>query len=545
MNANPRAVIYCRVSTAEQAENGTSLETQELVCLRKATEMNAQLIAIHRDEGVSGAYYITRPAIQAALADVESGRADTLIIAKLDRSGRDVDIIRDIQRRVERAGGRVVSCDGMNFGNSAAGKLALNTLAGFAEFEKEVIRERTMSGSRRRAEEGKQPNRTFSPYGYRILGNADVAAGRCTSEQMGTYEVIPEQARIVRELFERYAAGQSLYSLCCWLEEQGIPTSKGGARWHKSTVKVLLNNPVYKGTAVFGRWQAFRDERRVQDGMRPEYRRLAPSDRQISIPAPAIVSEELWDTCQRRLHDNKELSGGNPTRKYMLGGLMHCPTCNRKLRGKMAAGTKYYVCPSSQGRHPCSEPRKHYRADEFEEMVARALIETATHPEWIESAVRAYDAEAASHPSAVDVEELTRELQELEAEQKAAVKAQIAGIRQGMSAEFYAEVFEELGARRQRLEARLREAATQSEKGEGPKSVAEKVAAVIRSVEEVLTSAELTPAEKQSVLSTVVERMLPTDEGLSIFVRNQTVHTVCLVCTVKGAIRVEVVARPQ
>src|SRR5579862_7752013 len=190
----PRAVIYCRVSTDQQAEEGTSLATQELVCLRRAAELGAQVVVTYRDEGVSGAYYWTRSGIQAALRDLEERRADTLIIARFDRSGRDVDVMRDIRRRVDRAGARLVFCDGLNFGNDAAGRLAFNTLAGFTEFEKEIIKERTAAGRRRRAEEGLQPNRSFQPFGYRIVTKEDLLTGRFPAELLGTYCIIEEQA---------------------------------------------------------------------------------------------------------------------------------------------------------------------------------------------------------------------------------------------------------------------------------------------------------------------------------------------------------------
>src|ERR1041384_4753007 len=80
-----KAVLSLRVSTEDQAENGTSLETQELACLRKAAELNAQVVTIYRDEGVSGALYHTRAGMQAALADIEAGKANLLIVYSISR----------------------------------------------------------------------------------------------------------------------------------------------------------------------------------------------------------------------------------------------------------------------------------------------------------------------------------------------------------------------------------------------------------------------------------------------------------------------------
>lgn len=99
-----KAVLYLRVSTEEEAETGTSLETQELACLRKVAALGGQVIGIHKDEGVSGGFYLSRPGIQAALCDLEAKRADVLIVASLSRFSRDAEHQQAIRKRIERAG---------------------------------------------------------------------------------------------------------------------------------------------------------------------------------------------------------------------------------------------------------------------------------------------------------------------------------------------------------------------------------------------------------------------------------------------------------
>src|SRR5437764_821018 len=181
-----KAIIYTRVSTGEQVEQGTSLEGQELACLRKAAEIKAQVVRTISDPGVSGGLFLTRPGIQDALRAIKNGDADTLVVAKLDRAGRDVDALREISRSIERAGGQLVFADGMNFDNSSTGRLLYTQMAGFAEFERAVIRERTSAGSRRAAEKGVQPQRN-SPFGYHIVTKADVIRGEYPAGTEGTY----------------------------------------------------------------------------------------------------------------------------------------------------------------------------------------------------------------------------------------------------------------------------------------------------------------------------------------------------------------------
>jgi hypothetical protein len=95
----PRAVIYTRVSSDKQPEN-TSLTEQHAACTAKAEAIGAQIVGYYEDPGVSGGLYLARPGIQQALEDLESGKADTLIIAKLDRCSRDREHQSTIKKRV-------------------------------------------------------------------------------------------------------------------------------------------------------------------------------------------------------------------------------------------------------------------------------------------------------------------------------------------------------------------------------------------------------------------------------------------------------------
>jgi site-specific DNA recombinase len=388
-----KAIIYTRVSTGAQTE-GTSLEAQELACLKKAAEMQAQVVATISDPGISGGLYFGRPGIQEALTRIENGEANTLVIYKLDRSGRDVDVIRAIRNRVESAGAQIVFADGMNFESNAVGKLAFNTLAGFAEFEREVIRERTSNGRRRRAESGIQPSRTVSPFGYHVVTNPDVLRGAYPAEQLGTYQIVPEHATYAAAMFHRYATGDSLRAICRWLADCGIPTPQNGDAWRPGTVKVILKNPVYKGEPMFGRWQSRSDESRLQRGLkRAEYHIRTTPDQQTPLSAPALVDAALWDTVQRRLETNQSMLGGNPERRYMLSGLLRCPHCGKSMSGELNKGMTYYGCGRSRtlksvGVKPC--PPMRVRADEVERAVIACLIEACERPELVERAIRVY-----------------------------------------------------------------------------------------------------------------------------------------------------------
>ena len=111
-----------------------------------------------------------------------------------------------IKKAVKAAGGRIVFCD-MDFDDTPEGDLAFGIMGGFAQYERAVIKDRTMKGKRKRAEEGQQPQRSTPAYGYHIVTNAQVECGLYPPEMRGRYVVIEEEAAVVRELFAAYAAG--------------------------------------------------------------------------------------------------------------------------------------------------------------------------------------------------------------------------------------------------------------------------------------------------------------------------------------------------
>jgi len=139
-NTRPRAVLYCRVSTGRQAEEGTSLETQEADCRRKAAGCGAEVVGLHTDPDVSGELYLHRPGIQAALADIEQGRADMLIGYKVDRSGRNARVILEVGERIRRAGGALAFTDDGIIENTARGQAIFGFKAIVAQWEKDQIR---------------------------------------------------------------------------------------------------------------------------------------------------------------------------------------------------------------------------------------------------------------------------------------------------------------------------------------------------------------------------------------------------------------------
>ena len=534
------AVIYTRVSTDEQVQHGTSLDGQRTACLEEARRMGLPVVAECEDSGISGSLYQTRPGIMEALRLVESGAASVLIATKIDRIGRSARVILDIVDRVEKAGGELVTGD-MKFDHSPTGRLMRTIYAGMAEMEREAIRERTMGGKRRRAEDGQQPQRSRSPYGYHIITNAEVDCGLYLPAMRGQYIIDEEKATIARRLFTGYANGtHSLPLLCKELNAEGILAPSGGL-WHEPTIRVILTNPVYKGEPVSGRQKCHTDESRLQQVhaltgmpiMHPEVRRLVPKDEQLKLSAPPLVSEEMWNTVQERLIVMKAKHGGNPKRLRMLSGLCFCPNCGERTRIKyqQANGKKYcyYWCGARSksrnfpGERLCLPDL--YSVSIVEKATVKAVQEAWERPDAIAAALAIYQQAERQTPVADlrrELEKLDKALAQVKAEEVAAVQAQISGIMRGLSPDAYAEAFASIAARRKDMENRrgvLAASLSRSHdaKAEGRNTSSLLMSRVLADAVTALTDEDVTEAEKRLLLGTIIEKVIPHKEGADVY----------------------------
>lgn len=538
------AVIYTRVSTGEQDKNGTSPETQLDACRAKALALGLPIIAEYYDGGVSGGFLMSRTGMQSALADIKAGRADTLICATMDRYSRDVEHQHRIKREVKEAGGRIIFCD-MEFEDTPEGDLNFTIHGGFKAYEKMVIRKRTVAGREKLAHLGIQTARLHSPIGYHIVGTADVIRGDYPADLLGKYIIIEAEAAIVREIFARYAAGNSQNAIAIWLNEQGIPTRFKKPFWGHTSVAYILRNPIYKGVAAFGKNDYRQDESRQQQ-RHPHTGRLlktkrvcTPADPEtwITWPVPALVSEDQWNAAQARASINK---GGCPPKQIrLLAGRIFCPECESgvicasygSVRGK---GSTHYVCGqyARQTRYK-RESRclsKHYPIAFVESAVITALTDAMQRPDFMEdvwnSAQQAFaeDLPLEEKNSGIDTElaRVETALNDLNRKQTSTVKAQIAGMEAGAEASAYNAIFAEIAEKRKVLTTRRDELAQKQNttpqvqsQSKAPKILMD-LPDLLAEVQRILTSPSLPGEDKRDALGLLVERVYPIADGAKI-----------------------------
>ena len=217
--ADPAAVVgYVRVSTDEQAESGLGLDAQRTAIAAECQRRGWTLVAIREDAGVSGKSMRGRQGLDAALEDVETGAASTIVVAKLDRLSRSLADFASLMSEAQRAGWNLVALDlGIDL-TTAAGEFMANVMASAAQWERRIIGQRTRDA---------------------------LAVKRAQGVKLGRPAVLPEAVRT--RITEAHRVGRGWTAIARELNDDGIPTAHGGAQWWPSTVRSIV---LAEGVAV-------------------------------------------------------------------------------------------------------------------------------------------------------------------------------------------------------------------------------------------------------------------------------------------------------
>jgi len=225
-----RVVSYIRVSTSLQAVDGVSLDAQ-LGRIEAWCAANGGTLAredVHVDAGISGKRSDNRPALQAALESVCRDRG-ALVVYSLSRLARSTRDTITIAERLEAAGADLVSLTERIDTTSASGKMVFRMLAVLAEFERDLVSERTRTAVAHKRAKSERIGQI--PYGWALAPDGRTLA-ECPREQ--------EALAVIRRL----AAAEPKLSpraIAAELGRLGIPTKGGGPRWMHTTVIKILN----------------------------------------------------------------------------------------------------------------------------------------------------------------------------------------------------------------------------------------------------------------------------------------------------------------
>jgi site-specific DNA recombinase len=322
-----RVAIYTRKST----EDGLDQEFNSLDAQRQAVEAYVEsqrgqgwvTLTEHYDDGGFSGATTERPAFQRLLKDVEDGKVDAVAVYKIDRLSRSLLDFTLLMQLFERKGVTFLSVTQQFSTATSVGRMTLNLLATFAQFERETIAERTrdkMAASRRRG---------LWVGGRPILGY-DVVDKHLV--------VNPLEAERVRAMFAMYLERGSLLAVVeelrrrgwknkTWVNQQGATVE--GLFFNKTTLRYSLTNPLYIG-------------------------QIRLRDEQFSGAHEAIIEEGVWHAVQARIQSPPLHRAGVTRNRWdvLLQGLVRCGACGGRMTHHYSSrGTRrysYYVCSTAQ-----------------------------------------------------------------------------------------------------------------------------------------------------------------------------------------------------
>jgi site-specific DNA recombinase len=372
-----RCGVYCRKSTTEGQDSAfNSLDNQQQAAESYVASQRhanwAVSTARYHDYGFSGGN-IDRPALQRLLADAKNGSIDTIVVYRLDRLSRSlIDFLR-IHEDLERWGVGLVSVTENINTTTPHGRMMVNVLLSFAQYERELIGERTrdkMSAARRLGRwTGGMP-----PLGYDI------------APEGGKLVVNKDEADQVRVIFDLYVEHRALLPVAQELARRGWRrkswTTRDGKRhegreWNKVDLHRLLTDPICTGRQKLGN-ETFKGEH------------------------PAIIPKATFDQVQRILQGNNRTSGASHRNRHgaLLRGILRCAACDSSMSHaftrRNGKAFRYYRCVHAikNGKDAC--PTGSVPAVKIEEFVVEQIKRIGADPALCEETFRQVQTQVAA-----------------------------------------------------------------------------------------------------------------------------------------------------
>ncbi len=403
------AVLYCRVSTDEQARSGYSL-AQQLEALREyAAREGYEVLEEVTDPGQSGAS-LARPGMDEVRDLVATGGVSVVLAQDRDRFAREPAYLYLLKQEFGEYGAKIRALNDRG-DDSPEGELTDGVFDQFAKFERAKTAERTRRGKLRKAREGNVVANNSIDYGFKYNATRD------------GYEVDEESMPVVRRIFEMVASGSSLNSVAERLSREGVrvPYSRSrGVKWWNVTFirNGIIKDDVYRphtyeeiaalvtpevaakldpqkryGVWWFNRRKSKTTQVSVPDGNGRRYKKrtkyvLRPREEWIAVPVPdSGVPREVADAARASIKDNRAASKAGRRFWELSGGFVRCGLCGYFMKAHTIAKSGrptyfYYTCRTKhrKGVEACSNS-KNQAAAKIETRVWKAISELLKDPE--------------------------------------------------------------------------------------------------------------------------------------------------------------------
>jgi site-specific DNA recombinase len=388
--------VRCAIYTRKSSEEGLELEFNSLDAQREsaeafiASQQHEGWVCLpeHYDDGGFSGGNMDRPALNRLLEDIAAGKVDCVVVYKVDRLSRSLLDFARIMETFDKHGVSFVSVTQQFNTTHSMGRLTLNILLSFAQFEREIIGERIRDKLAAQRRKGKWTG------GVPMLGY-DVDRSHPSPKLV----VNAEEATQVRRIFSLYLELGSLLPVVeelnrrgwcnkTWKTKKG--TARGGRSFDKCSVYALLTNPIYIGK--------IKHKTDVFDGEHEP-----------------IIDAAVFEKVQSKLQQNGRGRGNHLINKYgaLLKGLLHCRACGQSMvhtfTGRGSKRYRYYTCVKAikSGWRTC--PTKSLPAAEIEAEVVDQ-IRCLAHDEGL----RAEVLKQACTATETNLAELTTQQRQLE-----------------------------------------------------------------------------------------------------------------------------------
>lgn len=354
-------IIRCAVYTRKSCEDGLEQEFNSLDAQRLAGENyiasqvneNWRLISKHYDDGGFSGGNMERPALKELFADIEAGQIDMVVVYKIDRLSRSLFDFSKIVALFEKHNVSFVSVTQSFNTSNSSGKLMLNILLSFAQFERELSGERIRDKFAASLKKGLWMGGCV-PLGYEVKERNLV--------------INKEEATIIKFIYDKFIETESYFLVTDLLNRAGYRTkvrslksgqTTGGGPFQPNAVLHILKNPYYKG-CVTHKGQVY------------------PGKHE------AIIPEEKWKLIQEIFKKN----GNQKNHKYtpaLLTGLIRCGCCDVPMSStccvKKTKRYRYYTCSRQLKYKTCPSEHKSVPAGMVEEQVVNEIVRILRSPE--------------------------------------------------------------------------------------------------------------------------------------------------------------------
>ncbi len=365
--------VRCAIYTRKSTEEGLNQEFNSLDAQREAAE--AYIVSQkhdgwtlvptqYSDGGYTGAN-IERPGVRQLLADIEADRIDCVVVYKVDRLSRSLIDFARMMELFEKRGVCFVSVTQQFNTKSSLGRLTLNILLSFAQFEREIISERTRDKQVAARRKGKWTG------GHILLGyDLDSHAGKLA--------VNSEEAERIREMFRLYLEGTPVLEIVQRFDKLGWRNKQwttqdgklyGGSPLRRCHIYKLLGNVLYTGQVKVGE-------------------EIFPGEHE------AIIDQQTFDLAQKRLEQNAWTPGNSHRVKFeaLLRGLIYCSCCGSGMYSTYSANKerryRYYVCYRSQQKLEGYCTSRAVSAPSVEDAVVESIRRVGVQPDVLAETAR-------------------------------------------------------------------------------------------------------------------------------------------------------------